>query len=79
MQTLGENLKTHFKIVTVNISTISEDYEKKFFVEFKSKKIEEIKQILDNEQWTQTHVNEYFQGLVEKINSLELFEKDLFG
>ena len=52
MLTLADNLKSHFKISTVNIATVSEEYQKKFLVEFKNKKGEELKQILENELWT---------------------------
>ena len=49
MKTMTDNLKTHFKLITVNIATISEEYQKKFLLEFKTKKSEELKQILDSE------------------------------
>jgi hypothetical protein len=52
MLTLVENLKSHFKINTVNIVTISEDYQKKYLLDFKTKKTEELKMLLDNELWT---------------------------
>lgn len=43
MLTLADNLKSHFKITNVNIATISEDYQKKFLLDFKTKKTEELK------------------------------------
>ncbi len=43
MAALSENLKTHWKITTVNIVSISEEYEKKFFSDFKAKKTDELK------------------------------------
>ena len=43
MLTLADNLKSHFKITTVNIATISEDFQKKFLLDFKTKKTEELK------------------------------------
>jgi hypothetical protein len=51
--TMVENLKSHFKINTVNIIAISEDYQKKYLLDFKTKKTEELKMLLDNELWNQ--------------------------
>ena len=60
MKTLVENLKVHFKINDVNILNISEDYQKKFLLDFKTKKTEELKMLLDNELWNQAQINPYF-------------------
>lgn len=43
MFSLADSLKVHYKIMTVNIVSISEEYEKKFFMDFKTKKAEELK------------------------------------
>ena len=77
MLTLADNLKSHFKITTLNIVGISEEYQKKYIQEFQKKKIDELKQIIDSELWTHAQVNSYFQGIVDKINSIELFEQSL--
>lgn len=77
MLTLADNLKSHFKITTLNIFGISEEYQKKYIQEFQKKKIDELKQIIDSELWTHAQVNSYFQGIVDKINSIELFEQSL--
>lgn len=74
MQVLVENLRTQFKVSTINIAAVSEDYQKKYLIEFSKGKTEELKQILDSETWTQAQVSPYFQGLVDRINSVELFE-----
>ena len=50
--TLIENLKSHFKINDVNFLAISEDYQKKFVLDFKTKKTNELKLLLENELWT---------------------------
>lgn len=60
MLTLAENLKSRFKITTVNLMTISEDFQKKFLNDFLQKKTEELKIILDNELWKITPVSFYF-------------------
>jgi hypothetical protein len=52
MISLTDSLKVHFKIMTVNMVSISEDSQKRFFSDFKTKKSEELKQILDSEPWT---------------------------
>eukprot|EP00347_Sterkiella_histriomuscorum_P013600 403364097 len=70
-----ENLKSHFKINVVNFIAISEDYQKKFVLDFKTKKTNELKLLLDNELWTQTQVNPFFQLIVDRINSIEDFEQ----
>jgi len=46
-----ENLKSHFKVNTVNIMSTSEEYQKRFLLDFKTKKTEELKMLLDNELW----------------------------
>lgn len=43
MMSLVENLKSHFKINSVNILTVAEEYQKKFILDYKSKKTEELK------------------------------------
>ena len=52
MLILSENLKNHFKISTLTIVSISEDFQKKFLIDFKTKKTEELMQILESELWT---------------------------
>lgn len=73
--TLIENLKSHFKINNVNLIAVSEEYQKKFVLDFKTKKTDELKMLLDNELWTHSQVNPFFQTIVDKINSIELFEQ----
>lgn len=63
----------------MNLETISEEYQKKFLLEFKTKKIEELKQVLDCELWSHATVSVYFQGIVDRINSIELFEQYLYS
>ena len=50
--TLIDNLKVHFKINPINITSVSEEYQKKFVNDFKQKKTDELKMLLDNENWT---------------------------
>ncbi|CDW75065.1 UNKNOWN [Stylonychia lemnae] len=75
MMTLIDNLKAHFKINPINITSVSEEYQKKFVLDFKSKKTDELKMLLDNELWTHSQVNPFFQIIVDKINSIELFDQ----
>jgi len=49
MQSMIESLRSNFKMGIINIEQISEDYQKKFILEFKGKKVEELKNILDSE------------------------------
>jgi hypothetical protein len=44
----------------MEVESVSEEYQKKFMLEFKTKKIEELKQILDSELWTYSQVSGYF-------------------
>ena len=60
MITLAENLKTHFKINTINFITILEDQQKKYVNDFKTKKTDELKMMLEDELWTHAQVNSYF-------------------
>jgi hypothetical protein len=46
-----ENLKSHFKVNNLNFNTISEEFQKKFLLDFKTKKTDELKMLLDNELW----------------------------
>jgi hypothetical protein len=63
----------------MSIEGVSEDYQKRYILEYKSKKVEELKQILESEQWIHSPVSGYFQALVDKINSIEAFEVALNG
>lgn len=47
-----ESLRLHFKINATNFHAISEEYQKKFILEFKTKKTNELKLLLENESWT---------------------------
>ena len=73
---LIDNLKSHFKINTINFLTTSEEYQKKFVLDFKTKKTDELKILLDNELWNHSQVSPYFQVIIDKINSIELFEQN---
>ena len=44
--------------------------------DFKSKKTEELSLILENEMWTAAQVNPYIQKILDKINSIEEFERN---
>ena len=74
MLTLAENLKTHFKMNTMNFVSILEEQQKKYVNDFKIKKSDELKLMLDDEMWVHSQVSSYFQKIVDKINSIELFE-----
>ena len=75
--TLFDNLKDHTKINTLNLVSILEDQQKRFMNDFKQKKTDELKMLLDNEMWTQAQVNPFFQNILNKINSIEEFEKQV--
>lgn len=75
MSTLVENLKSHFRVNTLNLLSVSEEYQKKFLMDFKTKKTDELKLLLDNELWTHSQVNLFFQTTVDRINSIEMFEQ----
>lgn len=51
MLTLAENLKTHTGMDIINFVSILEEQQKKFTLDFKTKKTEELKLLLDNELW----------------------------
>ena len=74
MITMADNLKTHFKMSTVNFTYILEDQQKRYVNDFKMKKTDELKAMLDEEMWTHSQVHPYFQKIVDRINSIELFE-----
>lgn len=59
----------------MNLKAILEDQQKKFVLDFKAKKTEELKMLLDNELWKQSQVNPLFQKIVDRLNSIEEFEK----
>ena len=71
-----DNLKSHFKMNSVNLLSISQDYQKKFILDLKQRKSDELKILLDNETWNHSQVSPYFQTIVNKINSIELFEQN---
>ena len=75
MLTLADNLKTHFKMNTMNFVSILEEQQKKYVNDFKIKKSDELKLMLDDEMWVHSQVSSYFQKIVDKINSIELFEQ----
>lgn len=43
MQALLDNLRTQFKVSTINIAAVSEDYQKKYLLEFSKARTEELK------------------------------------
>lgn len=75
MMSLADNLKTHFKMNTLNFSSILEEQQKRYLNDFKTKKNEELKMMLDDEMWNHQQVSPFFQRIVNKINSIELFEE----
>lgn len=51
MMSLADNLKTHFKMNTLNFVSILEEQQKKYLNDFKTKKNDELKMLLDDELW----------------------------
>ena len=74
---LCESLRNKVKMGVMGIEGVSEEYQKRYILDYKSKKVEELKQILDSELWTHSQVSGYFQAIIDRINSPEAFESHL--
>ncbi len=69
-------MKNHFKFNPMNSINVLQDQQKKYLNDFKVKKAEELKMLLENEKWIHQQVNPIYQKILDKINSIEEFEKD---
>ncbi len=72
-----QSLKINFKVNSLNLVSVLEDQQKKYFVALKELKTEELKMLLDDELWVQAPVVPFFQSMVDKICSIDLFDQVL--